>query len=155
MPNPRHTLLFSLIGLLLTLACTHPSQAELSARLRFVPTEEKDPGQFSLVIDRAEKLAGMKVTLSYDSTNLSFVKAEKAPPVSSFMHVVNDKIPGTVIIVMASATGISGTNVELLHLYFKKIDNDSKSQKKVSVIQTQLMNENLQEISADTPEYLF
>ncbi|MCB2216804.1 MAG: cohesin domain-containing protein [Desulfobulbaceae bacterium] len=155
MPNPRHTLLFSIIGLLLTLAYAHPSQAELSARLRFVPTDEKDPGQFSLVIDRAEKLAGMKVTLSYDSTNLSFVKAKKAPSVSSFMHVVNDKIPGTVIIVMASATGISGTDVELLHLYFKQTGNNPKSQMKVSVIQTQLMNENLQEISTDTPEYLF
>lgn len=155
MPNPRHAFLFSLISILLTLACTHPSQAELSARLHFVPTDEADPGRFSLVIDRAEKLAGMKVTLSYDSTRLSFIRAEKAQAVSSFMHVVNDKIPGTVIIVMASATGISGTDVELLHLHFKKTANNLESLGNVSATHIQLMNENLQEITADTPDYRF
>jgi hypothetical protein len=145
----------ALIIVLFVLMRAVPGQTTASAHLRFVPTDDSDPGQFSLVIDRAQKLAGLKVTLSYDTQRLSFVAVEKAHAVSSFMHVVNDTIPGTLIIVMASANGISGTDVELLHLHFRKIGNKQNLIGKISITQIELMAESLQEIRADTPEYVF
>lgn len=107
------------------------------------------------MIDKVEKLAGMKVTIAYDKDQLTFIKAEKAKAVTSFMHVVNDKNPGIVIIVIASASGVSGTNLPLLHLQFNRNDTTPEVKGVISVTQIQLMDENLQEILGDKPEYSF
>ncbi len=140
---------------LLLLVPPHAFSRSRDAHLRFSPTDADNPGRFSLMIDRAEKLAGMKVTLSYDNNLLRFIKAEKAAAVASFMYTVNDTHPGTVIIVMASAEGISGVDMELLLLEFASRTELPEPTRKVSVTQIQLMDEHLQEISTDTPEYYF
>jgi hypothetical protein len=126
-----------------------------NAKLSFVPETSENLIKLALVIDHAEKIAGMKVTIAYDNNHLTFIKAEKSPITSSFMHVTNDKNPGKLIIVMASARGISGENIPLIHLEFTKSLNTDRQTQKISVIQIQLMDENLQEIQADYPEYTF
>jgi hypothetical protein len=45
--------------------------------------------------------------------------------------------------------------VELLHLHFRKIGNKQNLIGKISITQIELMAESLQEIRADTPEYVF
>ena len=142
----------SFIFLLALLAFAAPTQA---ARLNFSPEKAETGEKLSLIIDHAEKIAGMKVVIDYDKNLLSFVKASKAKATSSFMHVVNDKKPGKLIIVMASAKGVSGDNLALVHLEFKKISQGEPKASKISVTQIQLMDENLKEIKADHPEYLF
>jgi hypothetical protein len=128
-----------------------------SAHLSLIAQDIDSPGKITLVIDHVEKLAGMKVTVTYDDKQLKFRKAEKAKSLASFMHVVNDKNPGSVIIVLASASGVSGTNLPLLHLEFTPINSATNNNTKqtVSVSQIQLMNENLQEITGDHPTYTF
>ena len=64
-----------------------------------------------LQIDKADKLAGMKFTIDYPARFLEYKTAQKASAFNSFMQVVNDKKPGRLILVMASATGISGENL--------------------------------------------
>lgn len=125
------------------------------AGLSFVPGDEADPGSFSLVIDKAEKIAGMKLTISYNKELLVFKKAEKTEATSSFLHVVNDKKPGQLIIVMASAKGVSGVNMPLLQLVFEKSASGVRDKYSVTVTQVQLMTEDLKEVKANNPEYLF
>lgn len=126
-----------------------------SARLNFIPgTISGETIELALAIERSEKLAGMKVTIHYDKTRLSYIEATKTKATASFMHVVNDKVPGQLIIVMASATGISGDNLPLINLTFKKLPAEPAATAKVSVVRIELMDENLKEIKGDLPEYL-
>lgn len=125
------------------------------ARLSLVPQSPETPGNIALVIDHAEKIAGLKITFSYDKDLVSFVKASKAKATSSFMHVVNDKQPGKIIIVMASAKGVSGDNLTLAYLEFKLPETLTDKVRAISVIQVQLMDENLKEIKGNNPEYRF
>ncbi|WP_284153737.1 cohesin domain-containing protein [Desulfofustis limnaeus] len=126
-----------------------------SAHLRLTPQEPDTPEKIILSIDKVEKLAGMKITLTYDPGRLRLVTADKAEGLSSFMHVVNDQNPGTIIIVMASATGVSGTDLPLFHLEFSLQDADAAGTTTISVSHVQLMDENLQEILGDQPTYSF
>ncbi len=125
------------------------------AQLSLVPQSPENPGNIALVIDHAEKIAGLKIIFTYDSNLLSFVKATKAKATSSFMHVVNDKSPGKIIVVMASAKGITGDNLPLLHLEFTRTENFPDKVRTISVNQVQLMDENLKEIKGNNPEYRF
>jgi hypothetical protein len=126
-----------------------------SAHLRLTPQEPDAPEKIILSIDKVEKLAGIKVTITYDPERLRFVTADKAEGLTSFMHVVNDHHPGTVIIVMASATGVSGTDLPLFLLEFAIQDADADTATTIFVSQAQLMDENLQEIHGDNPTYSF
>ncbi len=126
-----------------------------NVHLSFVRNNVANPGKVSLVIDRSEKIAGLKLTLVYDRKGLSFKKVDRTKATSSFMHVVNDKNPGKLIIVMASARGISGENVALFDLEFSGIAEGAVPKGTISVTQVELMDENLQEITGDKPEFSF
>lgn len=126
------------------------------AELSFIAKDDGNKtGRVALVIDKAEKIAGLKLTVTYDNELLSFIAAEKSTATSSFLHVVNDKNPGKVIIVMASAKGVSGDKVTLLHMSFSQKGKASESTPEISVTQLQLMNENLKEIKGNRPKFLF
>lgn len=126
-----------------------------SAELSFRAEKTDGPTKISLVISRAEKLAGVKVTVSYDKELLFFAGATKSAATSAFLHVVNDKTPGKIIMVMASAKGISGDNVVLLQMEFTKTAKAVGSQPKLAVTELQLMDENLKEVVANHPQFLF
>lgn len=73
----------------------------------------------------------------------------------AILHVVNDKIPGQVIFVMASASGVSGKNLKLCHFEFSKIENRKQFDTQISVTHLQIMNEDLKEIKGNLPIYSF
>jgi hypothetical protein len=100
----------------------------------------------SLQIDQVEKLAGMKLIIDYPNASLTYKSAQKASVFNSFMQVINDKKPGRLILVMASATGISGDNLEISQLTFARNSSDSPSAQHLKLIECQLMSESLHEI---------
>jgi hypothetical protein len=103
-----------------------------------------------LHIDKAEKLAGMKFTIDYPARFLEYKTAQKASAFNSFMQVVNDKKPGRLILVMASATGISGENLKIFELTFTRSIQNLPSSLKIEPTECQLMSESLQEIPCQT-----
>ncbi len=63
------------------------------------------------------------------------------------MHIVNDKKPGRLIVVMAGAKGISGKNFSIISLTFKvKKDLKSNHTTGISFPGIQLMSDQLKEI---------
>ena len=152
-PDKQFVLLFftGIVFFILTIS----NEALAGASLSLVAEDQERPDSISLVIGRAERIAGLKVTINYDKDKLKFKNAEKSTSTSSFLHVVNDKYPGRLIVVMASAKGVSGDMVPLLHLTFTPITNTENNEAKVSVTQVQLMTEDLKEIRANMPNYTF
>ncbi len=125
-----------------------------AAELQITPSENGVPYSYTLSLDHVNKLAGMKLSLSYPQDQLYFESATKGKPFKSFMHVVNDKNPGKLIVVMASAKGVSGSNLPLFVLNFtKRPPQKTPDSYSIKPFQCQLMDENLQEISCNTPEY--
>lgn len=88
----------------------------------YIPALTVQSGQsikIPVKIDQIEKLAGVKLVIEYDIKHLMYEKVDKSDKASSLMHVVNDKNPGKLIIVMAGAKGVSGHDFELLTIQFK------------------------------------
>ncbi len=125
-----------------------------AATLELVSVKTSPNLQMLLKIDKAEKLAGLKVSLTYPDKTLLLKSATKTKATSSFMHVVNDKNPGKLIIVMASAKGISGSEIPLFNLDFT-FSGSSVKKPSVSLDLTtcQLMSEKLEEIPCKTIPY--
>ena len=140
-------------AILLFLFCSSANANE--ARLSFVAEDSEKPLRLSLYIDNADRIAGMKVVIAFDKNSLVLKQADKSKVTSSFLHVVNDKLAGQIIFVMASASGVSGQNLPLCHFEFFKIDDARQRSNQVAVTQLQIMNENLQEITANYPSYTF
>ena len=96
------------------------------AELHIPALEKGAPGDtvsLPVVIDKVEKLAGIKLVVEYDTKALKFNKAEKTTHTANMLHVVNDKTPGKLIIVMAAARGFSAENAELAQMTpFRKAD---------------------------------
>lgn len=132
---------------LITVLCTYSSAAELN----FVARSDKENVQIDLKIDKAEKMAGMKMVLSYNQKAIQFVEAKKSKQTQPFLHVINDKNPNKLIIVMASARGITGQDIALLHMTFKKTAAENEAPF-LKVTQIQLMSEDLKEIKANLPK---
>jgi len=100
-----------------------------------------------LKIDAVDNLAGAKMVLAYDPAVLTFQKAAKTAETSSLMHVVNDRQPGRLIVVMAGAVGIKGKDFALLNLSFLAGRADGLPQTtRLEIIEAQLMSDQLKEI---------
>ena len=123
----------------------------LGVELTF-PAVEIDPGggfEMPVMVDGVENLAGVKLSLSYDQRVLTFKKAEKTRATTSLMHIVNDKKPGVLIIVMAGARGIKGKKFPLLRLSFEaKTPDDLPHETKIEVKEIQLMSDQLKDLPA-------
>ena len=100
-----------------------------------------------VTVDRVDNLAGIKLSLSYDRKTLKFIKAEKTAYTANMLHVVNDKVPGKLIIVMAAAKGHTGENATLVDMTFELL-KDVKKEDSVTlqIIDAELMNDKLQRI---------
>ena len=123
-----------------------------AAELDFI-RNVKDAGvEFIIKADEVKKLAGLKISITYPDQLLTYVDSAKSTETSSFMHVVNDKNPGKLIIVMASAKGISGKNIALLSLRFTLSTTDKKMPLDMTTTQCQLMDENLNEIKCSVKQ---
>jgi len=100
-------------------------------------------------IDSVDNLAGIKLVLTYDQALLTFVAVKKTAHTSPLMHVVNDKQPGKLIIVMAGAEGIKGSDFPLLNLKFHiKKDVEKRQQTKINITEVQLMSDKLKTLES-------
>jgi len=117
----------------------------------FIPRKEATPGQqvqIPVMVDQVENLAGIKILITYDSDILTFKQAEKTKETSSLMHIVNDKTPGRLILVMAGPTGIKGKGVALMLLTFeikKNIRGIKKTQ--LAITEVQMKNDQLKDVA--------
>lgn len=121
-----------------------------AAKLKLSTNANADTVVLVLKIDKIEKLAGMKLSIDYPNQFLQVKTSQKGATFNSFMQVVNDKNPGKIIMVMASATGVSGENIKLFEVTFTKIGNDQSTTLEFKPTECQLMSESLQSISCDT-----
>lgn len=123
-----------------------------SATELYIPSISAKPGQtieIPIMIDKIDNLAGMKLALKYDANVLKYVKGEKTKHTSSLMHVVNDKNPGTLIIVMAGARGIKGEKIPLFSLSFEACGTlTKKTSAGMKITELQLMSDTLKEVEA-------
>ncbi len=104
-----------------------------------------------IMIDRVRNLAGVKLVLRYDSGILKFQKSSKTKKSGSMMHIVNDKKPGKLIIVMATAKGIKGENFSILNLMFEiKKGLAGKQITIIKIEEVQLMTDQLKEVKCNT-----
>jgi hypothetical protein len=111
------------------------------------------PGQtvdIPITIDEVDNLAGVKLVMSYDPEILVFKKGAKTKQTDSLMHVVNDKKPGQVIVVMAGARGIKGKNIPIFTLSFDvKSSVQGNHKTKIAITEAQLMSDQLKEIKCN------
>jgi len=116
----------------------------------FIPSIKATPGKIievPIMLDKTDNLAGMKLVLKYDKNILEYKDGAKTKVTSSLMHVVNDKNPGVVILVMAGAKGIAGKNVQLFTLKFKTNPGiKTKTSAGMAIKELQLMSDQLNEI---------
>jgi len=115
-----------------------------------IPGISGQPGheiQVPIQIDTVDNLAGVKIVMKYEKTILRFKEAVKTRKTASLLHVVNDKKPGILIVVMAGARGIKGKNIPILQLTFA-LEKDLKNRKKttIQITESQLMSDKLKEL---------
>ena len=104
-----------------------------------------------LKIDTADNLAGIKVVLNFDPRLFTYSGGEKTEFTSPLMHVVNDRTPGIVILVMAGAKGISGKDIPLFLLKFKVAKNlRTTKEANFAITGAELMNDDLKPVECTT-----
>lgn len=98
-------------------------------------------------VHAAPKLAGVKLVLEFNPSEYTYTTLRKTKATQNMMHVVNDKHPGKLIVVMASATGQSASNVDLFTLAFTSQGTPPKSAGlALKVTKVELMSSDLVEI---------
>jgi hypothetical protein len=122
-----------------------------------IPELKATPGEsvvIPILIDQVDNLAGAKVVMEYDPKLLSFEKGARTDHTDSFMHVINDKNPGRLIIVMAGAKGIKGKDFPILTLTFKiKTGLTEEVNTQLAITEVQLMTDQLKDIKCETKTY--
>jgi len=115
--KPSAIILVFFIATAIILPAAASSATELS-----IPEINGRAGQIinvPVMIDTVDNLAGVKIVLQYDKTLLTYKSSARTKQTSSLMHIVNDKKPGILIIVMAGAKGIKGKNFSIFSLEFE------------------------------------
>lgn len=139
-----------LIVIIISVYSPATSFGELSTAI-FIPDVTVKTGQpviLPVKVNKAEKLAGIKLVIKYDPTLLVYVESKKTDATKSFMHVVNDKKPGELTIVMAAARGITAESATIFTIQFKSKDMiDKKVTSILRVTDGELMDENLKGIT--------
>jgi hypothetical protein len=119
-----------------------------------IPSMQATAGQsikVPVVIDQIDNLAGMKLVVRYDKAAMTYRSTEKAPQANTLIHIVNDKRPGTLIVVMAGARGIKGENLEILTFTFDVgAEVPAGSALPVNIVESQLMSDQLKEVEHRT-----
>jgi len=100
-----------------------------------------------LVLDQVGNLAGVKLILHYNKDLLTFQEGVKTQSTQSLMHIINDKTPGKLIVVMAGARGIQGKEMTILTLTFAiKKGLTTNHTTVIEAPEVQLMGDDLKEI---------
>jgi hypothetical protein len=101
-----------------------------------------------VVVDQIEHLAGIKLIINYNKELLTFSGGVRSKSTDSMMHVINDKTPGKLIVVMAAARGVSGKDITLLTLFFTvKKTATVGDEAGIEIMDSQLMGDDLKDIS--------
>ena len=116
----------------------------------YIPQLTGTPGEsidIPVMIDQVEGLAGVKLVMTYDPKILTFKSGSKTKYTDSLMHIINDKKPGLLIVVMAGARGIKGKDFPILTLKFA-INSGLKEDHtvKIRITEHQLMSDKLKDI---------
>ena len=107
-----------------------------------------------ITIDEIDNLAGVKLVLTYDPEILIYKSGMKTKETDSLMHIVNDKKPGLLIVVMAGAQGIKGKDLPIFTLTFEvKKDIKENRTTKITITESQLMGDDLKERKATVNSY--
>lgn len=125
------------------------------AMMFHIPQVKGQPGReirVPLVIDQTDNLAGVRLVLRYDKEILTFKEGTRSRQTQSFMHVINDKIPGRLIIVMASAKGIAGKEITLLTLTFTIKEGLKENRTTVIDAPTEVSKTGAQQCMSDDPK---
>jgi len=135
--------------LFFVLAAFFAESPALGAELA-IPDLQAKAGQdirVPLMIDQVDRLAGVKLILKYNEDLLTFKGSARTKITDSMMHVVNDKTPGKLIIVMASAKGITGRDITLMNLFFS-VKNGLTGNHNIFIetAEVQLMSDDLRDI---------
>jgi hypothetical protein len=103
-----------------------------------------------IMIDRVDNLAGLKIIMKYDPKILTFKKGVKTKHSDSLMHIINDKKPGRLIVVMAGAKGIGGKDFPILNLTFDiKVGLQGNHTTTVEISNLEMMSDQLKNIECD------
>ena len=124
-----------------------------SAELRATTVIKGDALSLDVTVKavNAPDLAGIKLVLQYDVKRMQYKSLTKSKETQSMMHVVNDKNPGTLIIVMASATGQKNPDFDLFALGFELLESSDKpAPLEIKVSSVEMMSAALTEIPCPT-----
>lgn len=139
-----------MFGLMFFLFC---SSSAIGTEL-YIPALTAKSGQTLEVpirIDQVDNLAGIKIVMTYDPELLKFKKAAKTQNTSALMHIVNDKTPGLIIVVMAGARGIKGDDFAIMTLSFNiKQGLKGNHTTRIKITEAQLMSDDLKDIKFTT-----
>ena len=117
---------------------------------------EAEPGkqiEVPVKLEGVQNLAGMKLVLTYDGEMLQFQKERKPVVAQSLMHIVNPKIQGKLIVVMAGAKGIQVKNGPIIYLIFKVSDKIGTRKKiLIKIEEAQLMTDQLKNLNPTTQD---
>ena len=144
--------LFSALFLCLPIAFLWSATA-LATEIRIPPLTVKSGQtvQIPLMIDKIDNLAGVKIVMTYDPKILFFQEGVKSKETNALMHVVNDKKPGLLIVVMAGARGIKGKAFPIMTLTFTvKEGLKGNHSTEISITEVQLMSDELKDIQCKT-----
>jgi cohesin domain-containing protein len=115
-----------------------------------IPELTAEPGNTLTIpirIDSVDNLAGIKLVIRYDKNLLTYKKADKTEHTSSLMHIVNDKNPGVLILVMAGPKGIKGKDFSIINLTFNvKSGLKGNHTTQLKITESQLMSDLLKDI---------
>ena len=137
------------LGLLVMLipGLTVPFAHGAEIRIPPVTTQSGQPVDILVRVQDVDNLAGVKLVMTFDPEILTFKRGSKTKATESLMHVINDKKPGLLIVVMAGARGISGKDTEIFKLTFDtKGGLKENHTTKVEIKEAQLMSDQLKEI---------
>jgi hypothetical protein len=104
-----------------------------------------------IMLDQVDNLAGVKLVMKYDPEILAFKKGAKTKHTDSLIHIVNDKKPGLLIVVMAGARGIKGKDFAVFTLTFEiKKGLKGNHTTEIKITEVQLMSDQLKDIKTKT-----
>jgi hypothetical protein len=116
----------------------------------YLPDVKAKPGDsvtIPVMLDAVDNLSGVKLVMKYDKELLVYKGGVKTDETSSLMHIINDKNPGTLIVVMAGAKGIKGKDFAILALGFEvKKDIAGEKSTKIEITEVQMMSDQLKDI---------
>jgi hypothetical protein len=140
-----------IISILLNLFLIGSFTPSTWAKELYIPDIKARIGQsidVPVIIDQVDNLAGVKLVITYDPNILIFKKGSKTQHTSSLMHIVNDKTPGTLIVVMAGAKGLKGKKIPILTLAFEiKKDLKAIQSTELKITEMQLMSDQLKDLT--------